>query len=115
MQIPGSSYPAPPYQPTSRDYSYYAPVKRQRTSVDYGARGMYDADGRMRQMETYPQTATLYGQPGGYPTPMMGYPSGHGGVPDYAVRQPQNYWWPANEDHLGPRSESDSKAGEEWQ
>ncbi|KAL4771248.1 velvet factor-domain-containing protein [Aspergillus nidulans var. acristatus] len=85
MQIPGSSYPAPPYQPTSRDYSYYAPVKRQRTSVDYGARGMYDADGRMRQMETYPQTATLYGQPGGYPTPMMGYPSGHGGVPDYAM------------------------------
>ncbi|KAL4764083.1 protein vosA [Aspergillus foveolatus] len=85
MQIPGSSYPAPPYQPTSRDYAYYAPVKRQRTSVDYGARGMYDADGRMRQMETYPQTATLYGQPGGYPTPMMGYPSGHGGVPDYAM------------------------------
>ncbi|KAL4752825.1 hypothetical protein BDW72DRAFT_51049 [Aspergillus terricola var. indicus] len=85
MQIPGSSYPVPPYQPTSRDYSYYAPVKRQRTSVDYGARGMYDADGRMRQMETYPQTATLYGQPGGYPTPMMGYPSGHGGVPDYAM------------------------------
>ncbi|KAL6238136.1 hypothetical protein BDW75DRAFT_202043 [Aspergillus navahoensis] len=85
MQIPGSSYPAPPYQPTSRDYSYYAPVKRQRTSVDYGARGMYDADGRMRQMEAYPQTAALYGQPGGYPTPMMGYPSGHSGVPDYAM------------------------------
>ncbi|RDW81112.1 protein vosA [Aspergillus mulundensis] len=116
MQIPGSGYPAPPYQSASRDYGgYYAPVKRQRTSVDYGTRGMYDADGRMRQMEAYPQTAAMYGQSGGYPAPMMGYPSGHAGVPDYAVRQPQNYWWPANEDHLEPKSESGSKGGEKWQ
>ncbi|KAL4909041.1 hypothetical protein BDW74DRAFT_76639 [Aspergillus multicolor] len=86
MQMPGSGYPVPPYQPASRDYgAYYAPVKRQRTSVDYGARGMYDADGRMRQMEAYPQTATMYSQSGGYPAPMMGYPSGHAGVPDYAM------------------------------
>ncbi len=85
MQIPGSTYPAPTYQTASREYPYYAPVKRQRTSVDYG-RGMYDTDGRMRQMEAYPQTAALYGQSGGYPNPMMGYPSGHPGVPDYAVR-----------------------------
>ncbi|KAL4919997.1 velvet factor-domain-containing protein [Aspergillus aurantiobrunneus] len=85
MQIPGSSYPAPTYQPTNRDYAYYAPIKRQRTSVDFGTRGMYDADGRMRQMEAYPQTAALYGQSGAYPTPMMGYPSAHPGVPDYAM------------------------------
>ncbi|KAL4932747.1 protein vosA [Aspergillus undulatus] len=86
MQIPGTSYPAPAYQPTSRDYQYYAPVKRQRTSVDFGSRGMYDADGRgMRQMEAYPQTAALYGQSGGYPNAMMGYPSGHTGVPDYTM------------------------------
>ncbi|KAL4941221.1 hypothetical protein BDV06DRAFT_6250 [Aspergillus oleicola] len=85
MQIPGTSYAAPGYQPTNRDYSYYAPVKRQRTSVDFGTRGMYDTDGRMRQMDTYPQTAALYGQSAGYPNPMMGYPSGHTGVPDYAM------------------------------
>ncbi|KAL4803626.1 velvet factor-domain-containing protein [Aspergillus unguis] len=85
MQIPGSGYPAAAYPPTGRDYpGYYAPVKRQRTSVDFG-RQMYDAEGRMRQMETYPQTAALYGQSGGYPAPMMSYPSGHTGVPDYAM------------------------------
>ncbi|KAL5343760.1 velvet factor-domain-containing protein [Aspergillus crustosus] len=86
IQIPGSNYPASAYQPTNRDYGYYAPVKRQRTSVDFGTRGIYDADGRMRQMEAYPQPAAMYGQPGGYPNPMMpGYPSGHAGVPDYAM------------------------------
>lgn len=72
----------------SRDYGYYAgPVKRQRTSIDFGNRGMYD-DGRMRQIEAYPQTAAMYAnQPGAYPTPIMqGYPTGHTGVPDYAVR-----------------------------
>lgn len=87
MPMPGSSYPAPPYQPASREYpGYYAPVKRQRTSVDFGSRPMYDPDGRMRQMEAYPQPTPFYGQSGGYPAPMMGYPSGHPGVPDYTVR-----------------------------
>lgn len=51
---------------------------------------MYDTDGRMRQMDTYPQTA-IYNQPGGYATPMMqGYPAGHTAVPDYAVRLPDS-------------------------
>ncbi|KAL4792148.1 velvet factor-domain-containing protein [Aspergillus venezuelensis] len=85
MQIPGTSYAAPGYQPTSREYPYYAPVKRQRTSVDFGTRSMYDTDGRMRQMDAYPQTTALYGQSTGYPNPMMGYASGHTGVPDYAM------------------------------
>ncbi|KAL4887050.1 velvet factor-domain-containing protein [Aspergillus karnatakaensis] len=87
MQLPASGYPASAYQTTNREYGgYYAPVKRQRTSMDFGTRGIYDADGRMRQMEGYPQTAAMYGQPGGYPNPMMpGYPSGHAGVPDYAM------------------------------
>ncbi|KAL2857911.1 velvet factor-domain-containing protein [Aspergillus pseudoustus] len=84
MQIPASNYPA--YQAPNRDYSYYGPVKRQRTSVDFGTRNVYDTDGRMRQMEAYPQTAAMYGQPGSYPTSMMpGYPTGHTGVPDYAM------------------------------
>lgn len=80
------------YPTAGRDYSYYgsAPVKRQRTSIDYGNRSMYDADGRMRQMEAYPQATAMYSnQPGSYGAPMMPYSAGHTGVPDYAVRQPQ--------------------------
>ncbi|PYH96265.1 hypothetical protein BO71DRAFT_321357 [Aspergillus ellipticus CBS 707.79] len=71
---------------TNRDYaSYYGaanPAKRARmTSVDLSARNMYDDRGGL----AYPQAA-LYNQPGGYPTPMMqGYPTGHAGVPDYAM------------------------------
>ncbi|XHG01196.1 hypothetical protein AWENTII_004593 [Aspergillus wentii] len=83
------------YPAASRDYTYYgAPVKRQRTSIDFGNRGsIYDADGRIRQVDAYPQTAAaMYpNQPGAYQTPMMpGYAAGHAGVPDYAVRQPQS-------------------------
>ncbi|KAE8392073.1 velvet factor-domain-containing protein [Aspergillus alliaceus] len=90
MQMPGNAfggYPAAAAT-TSRDYPYYTgPVKRQRTSIDFGNRSMYDADGRMRQMEAYPQTAAMYAnQPGAYPTPIMqGYATGHAGVPDYAM------------------------------
>ncbi|KAL3491374.1 velvet factor-domain-containing protein [Aspergillus germanicus] len=84
MQIPASNYPT--YQAPNRDYAYYGPVKRQRTSVDFGTRNVYEPEGRMRQIEAYPQTAAMYGQPGSYPTPMMpGYPTGHTGVPDYAM------------------------------
>ncbi|RWQ93398.1 velvet factor-domain-containing protein [Paecilomyces variotii] len=91
MQMPGqfAGYPA-----AGRDYSSYygGPVKRQRTSIDLGSRGIYDNDGRFaRQMDAYPQAAGLYSnQPGTYQTPMMqGYPTGQTAVPDYAVRQPQ--------------------------
>ncbi|OJJ40641.1 hypothetical protein ASPWEDRAFT_47434 [Aspergillus wentii DTO 134E9] len=78
------------YPAASRDYTYYgAPVKRQRTSIDFGNRGsIYDADGRIRQVDAYPQTAAaMYpNQPGAYQTPMMpGYAAGHAGVPDYAM------------------------------
>ncbi|GAB1192281.1 hypothetical protein APSETT444_001470 [Aspergillus pseudonomiae] len=89
IQMPGNTFGGYPTAAAaaSRDYGYYAgPVKRQRTSIDFGNRGMYD-DGRMRQMEAYPQTAAMYAnQPGAYPTPIMqGYPTGHTGVPDYAM------------------------------
>ncbi|RHZ43428.1 uncharacterized protein CDV56_101690 [Aspergillus thermomutatus] len=90
MQMSGNAFSG--YPAAGRDYAYYGtPVKRQRTSVDYGNRGVYDAEGRMRQVDAYPQTAAMYpNQPGTYQTPMMqGYPTGHAGVPDYAVRQPQ--------------------------
>ncbi|EAW10531.1 protein vosA [Aspergillus clavatus NRRL 1] len=86
MQMPGNAFSG--YPAASRDYTYYGtPVKRQRTSVDYGNRGMYDAEGRIRQVDAYPQTATMYSnQPGTYQNPMMqGYPTGHAGVPDYAI------------------------------
>ncbi|THC88794.1 hypothetical protein EYZ11_011761 [Aspergillus tanneri] len=88
IQMPANAFGG--YPNAGRDYGYYGgPVKRQRTSVDFGSRGMYDADGRMRQMEAYPQATTMYSnQPGAYGTPMMQYPTGHTGVPDYAVRQP---------------------------
>ncbi|KAL3479880.1 velvet factor-domain-containing protein [Aspergillus californicus] len=80
MQIPASTYPS--YQATNRDYGYYTPVKRQRTSVDFGVGNMYDPEGRMRG---YPQPTAMYGQPTGYPSPMMqGYPTAHSGV-DYTM------------------------------
>ncbi|PWY63951.1 VeA family regulator VosA [Aspergillus eucalypticola CBS 122712] len=88
IQMPSNAFSA--YPTTSRDYGYYGqqthPSKRPRmSSIDLGTRGMYDTDGRMRQMDTYPQTA-IYNQPGGYATPMMqGYPAGHTAVPDYAM------------------------------
>ncbi|KAE8374739.1 velvet factor-domain-containing protein [Aspergillus bertholletiae] len=89
IQMPGNTFGGYPAAAAaaSRDYGYYAgPVKRQRTSIDFGNRGMYD-DGRMRQIDAYPQTAAMYAnQPGAYPTPIMqGYPTGHAGVPDYAT------------------------------
>ncbi|GFG02799.1 hypothetical protein IFM5058_01115 [Aspergillus udagawae] len=90
IQMSGNAFTG--YPAAGRDYAYYGtPVKRQRTSVDYGNRGIYDAEGRMRQVDAYPQTTAMYpNQPGTYQTPMMqGYPAGHAGVPDYAVRQQQ--------------------------
>ncbi|KAI2812467.1 hypothetical protein CBS115989_10417 [Aspergillus niger] len=69
IQMPSNAFSA--YPTTSRDYGYYG----QQTHPN----------GRMRQMDTYPQTA-IYNQPGGYATPMMqGYPAGHTAVPDYAM------------------------------
>ncbi|KAL2005768.1 hypothetical protein VTN00DRAFT_10261 [Thermoascus crustaceus] len=86
MQNPAfGGYPA-----ANRDYgSYYpGPVKRQRTSVDLGSRGVYDGDDRFaRQMNAYPQTTNIYSnQPGAYQNPIMGgYTTGQAGVPDYAI------------------------------
>lgn len=89
MQMPGTAFG---FSTPNRDYGYYgqAPAKRQRTSIDFSSRGLYDTDGRIRQIETYPQAATMYSNPpGAYQTPIMqGYTTGHAGVPDYAVRQP---------------------------
>lgn len=92
MQIPpSSSYGG--YPPAARDYGYYGqqpPVKRHRTSIDYGRQqGIYDVDGRMaRQMDPYSQpTAAMYtGQPATYQTPaaMQTYSTGQV-VPDYAA------------------------------
>jgi hypothetical protein len=98
VQIPpSSSYGG--YPPAARDYGYYGqqpPVKRHRTSIDYGRQqGLYDVDGRMaRQMDPYGQptaAAAMYaGQPAAYQTPaaMQTYNTGQV-VPDYtAVRTP---------------------------
>ncbi|RAL03956.1 protein vosA [Aspergillus ibericus CBS 121593] len=87
IQMPSNAFSG--YPPTSRDYGYYGQAhtsKRPRmSSIDLGTRGMYDNEGRMRQIDAYPQTA-LYNTPGGYPTPIMqGYPTGHTAVPDYAM------------------------------
>lgn len=83
--MPFTGYPA------GRDYTYYGvgpTVKRQRTSADFG-RPMYDADGRIRQMDAYPPAATTMfsNPPGAYQTPMMPGYTGHAGVADY-TRQP---------------------------
>lgn len=92
VQIPpASSYGG--YPPTARDYTYYGqqpPVKRHRTSIDYGRQqGLYDTDGRMvRPMDPYsqPTTAIYAGQPATYQTPtMQTYATGQV-VPDYSVR-----------------------------
>lgn len=89
------------YPAAARDYTYYGapPVKRHRTSVDYGRQGIYDADGRMaRQMDPsaygQPAAAIYAGQPGTYPTQAMPSYAGQVGgvgqvgqvVPDYGVR-----------------------------
>ncbi|KAJ5101668.1 Velvet factor [Penicillium alfredii] len=87
VQIPPTAnfgaYPA-----TSRDYTYYgAPVKRHRTSIDYGRQSLYDADGRIaRPMDTYSQTSPLYaGQPTAYQAPTMQTYSTGQVVPDYGM------------------------------
>ncbi|KAJ5102576.1 Velvet factor [Penicillium argentinense] len=70
----------------SRLYLLPAPVKRHRTSMDYGRQSIYDADGRMaRPMDPYTQPANIYaGQPAPYQTPMQSYPTSQV-VPDYGM------------------------------
>ncbi|KAJ5545051.1 Velvet factor [Penicillium sp. DV-2018c] len=91
---PASSYGG--YPPAAREYAYYGqqpPIKRHRTSIDYGRQqqGIYDPETRMaRQMDPYGQpTAAMYaGQPGPYQTPaMQPYATGQV-VPDYAAMYP---------------------------
>jgi len=70
------------------DYGYYQPVKRHRTSIDYGRQSIYD-DGRMaRQIDPYGQPAPMYpSQPASYqPQPMAGYSGSV--MPDYGVTLP---------------------------
>ncbi|KAJ5123698.1 hypothetical protein N7448_009795 [Penicillium atrosanguineum] len=74
------------YPTQARDYTYYGapPVKRHRTSIDYGRQSIYDAEGRMaRPMDSYGQPATMYSQPGAYQAPMQ-YSTGQV-VPDYGM------------------------------
>ncbi|KAJ5585558.1 Velvet factor [Penicillium hispanicum] len=78
------------YAAAGRDYSYYGappPVKRHRTSIDYGRQSIYDADNRMaRPMDTYAQPTAMYaGQPGTYQTPAMQPYSTSSMVPDYTM------------------------------
>lgn len=67
LQVPGQmlgGYPTTTATP-SRDFTYFGgPVKRARTSMDYGTRNIYDIDGRMvRQMDAYSQAAMYPNQP----------------------------------------------------
>lgn len=60
--------------------------------MDYGARNLYDVDGRMvRQMDAYSQATALYPSQT-YQTPLLqGYATTTPrptGVPDYTIRQP---------------------------
>lgn len=95
VQIPPAAAGFGGYPATSREYAYYgAPVKRTRTSIDYGRQSLYpETDARMaRPMETYAQPAAMYGQPNAYQNPAMQYSTGQV-VPDYGVRvSPQKRW-----------------------
>ncbi|KAJ5908785.1 Velvet factor [Penicillium taxi] len=88
IQIPPAATGYTGYPAASRDYSYYGaqPVKRHRTSIDFGRQGIYDPDQRMaRPMDAYGQPANLYSQPGAYQTPtMQTYATGQV-VPDYGM------------------------------
>lgn len=90
IQIPpATGFPGYPGG-TARDYAYYgAPIKRHRTSIDYGRQGIYDAEGRMaRPMEAYGQPTAMYGQPGTYQAPAMQPYSTGQVMPDYGVGFP---------------------------
>lgn len=76
---------------TSRDYNQYygaPPVKRHRTSMDYGRQSIYDQDSRMaaRPMDPYSQPTTMYSQQPAYQTPGMQPYQTSQVVPDYGVR-----------------------------
>ena len=112
VQIPPAAtgftgYPAT--ATTSRDYSQYygaPPVKRHRTSIDYGRQPIYEQDSRMaaRPMDPYSQPAPMYGQQPAYQTPaMQSYPTSQV-VPDYGVRSPfplgAHSLWFSSTEHL---------------
>ncbi|KAJ5160857.1 Spore development regulator vosA, partial [Penicillium canariense] len=90
VQIPpaATGYTGYPAAAASRDYQYYgAPVKRHRTSIDYGRQNIYDTDSRMaaRPMDPYGQSTTMYGQPSAYQNPAMQQYSTGQVVPDYGM------------------------------
>jgi hypothetical protein len=80
---------------SNRDYpSYYSgpDTKRQRGSVDMGARGLYDGDGRYstRQVDAYQSHGTnaFQNQANAYQSSMLqGFPTTATGVSDYPIRQ----------------------------
>jgi len=93
VQIPPAAtgftgYPAA--ATTSRDYNQYygaPPVKRHRTSIDYGRQPIYEQDSRMaaRPMDPYSQPTPMYSQQPAYQTPtMQPYPTSQV-VPDYGM------------------------------
>lgn len=84
--------------------------------MDFGSRPMYDADGRIRQMDTYPQAATTMfpNAPGTY-TPMMPGYAGHAGLADYTARQPAaivpSTYGPSEDPMLAVRSPGSAYVG----
>ncbi|EPS31735.1 Spore development regulator vosA [Penicillium oxalicum] len=85
-----SGYAGYPVSATSRDYSQYygaPPVKRHRTSIDYGRQNIYEQDPRMaaRPMDPYSQPTTMYNQQATYQTPGMQPYQASQVVPDYGM------------------------------
>ncbi|KAJ5751102.1 Velvet factor, partial [Penicillium manginii] len=79
-----SGYPAA----ARPDYGYYQqpPVKRHRTSIDYGRQSIYEDNRMARQMDAYGQPAPIYpSQQGSYQTPTMQGYSGSQVMPDYGM------------------------------
>ncbi|KAJ5489715.1 Spore development regulator vosA [Penicillium diatomitis] len=85
-----SGFAAYPVSATSRDYSQYygaPPVKRHRTSIDYGRQNIYEQDPRMaaRPIDPYSQPTPMYNQQAAYQQPAMQSYQTSQVVPDYGM------------------------------